>query len=109
MSIDPSAIEALQALGLGFAFAGLLASGFELLTERKASFRLLQGGGLGALASIPVVVFSAPFIIVRNTVRGRQIEGRPFHFVMLATMIAGFWSLISGRLVLDVAQMLAGA
>jgi hypothetical protein len=109
MSLDPSAIEAFQALGLGFAFAGFLASAFELMTEQKASFHLLQGGGLTALASVPVVVFSAPFIIVRNTLRGRQIEGRPFHFVMLATIIACFWSLMSGRLVLDVAQMLAGA
>lgn len=108
MSIDPSAIEAIQALGLGFAFAGLLASAFELMTERRASFHLLQGGGIAALASVPVLVFSAPFIIVRNTVRGRQLEGRPFHFVMLATMIACGWSLLSGRLVLDVAQLLAG-
>jgi hypothetical protein len=109
MSVDPSALEAIQALGLGFAFAGLLASAFELMTERKASFRLLQSGGFVALVSVPVVVFSAPFIIVRNTVRGRQIEGRPFHFVMLATMIACLWSLMSGRLVLDVAQMLTGS
>jgi hypothetical protein len=109
MPVDPSVLEAFQALGLGFAFAGLLASAFELMTERKASFHLLQGGGLVALASVPVVVFSAPFIIIRNTVRGHRIDGRPFHFVMLATMIACFWSLMSGRLVLDVAQMLAGA
>jgi hypothetical protein len=109
MSVDPSALEAFQALGLGFAFAGLLASGFELVTERKASFHLLQGGGILALASVPVVVFSAPFIIVRNTVRGRRIEGRPFHFVMLATIIACFWSLLSGRLVLDMAHLLTGA
>jgi len=109
MSIDPSALEAFQALGLGFAFAGFLASSFELMTERKASFHLLQGGGMSAVASVPVLVFSAPFIILRNTLRGRRIEGRPFHFVMLATIIACFWSMMSGRLVLDVVQLLAGA
>jgi hypothetical protein len=109
VSIDPSAIEAIQALGLGFAFAGFLASAFELFTERKASFHLLQGGGFGALASVPVVVFSAPFIIVRNTLRGRRIEDRPFHLVMIATKIASFWSLMSGRLVLDLALVLAGS
>ncbi len=109
MQIDPSAIEALQALGLGFALAGLLASAFELVTERRASFRLLQSGGLTALASVPVVAFSAPFIILRNTIRGRQLEQRPFGFVMLATVIAGVWSLMSGRLVLDLALFLSGA
>jgi hypothetical protein len=108
MQVDPSAVEALEALALGFAFAGLLASAFELMTEQRASFHLLQAGGVVALASLPVVVFSAPVIILRNTVRGRRFERRPFHFVMIATMIACFWSLMSGRLVLDVAQLLAG-
>jgi len=109
MPIDPSSLEAIQALGLGFALAGMLASAFELFTEQKASFHLLQAGGVVALASVPVVVFSAPFIILRNTVRGRRFERRPFGFVMLATIIACFWSLMSGRLVLDLAHMLAGA
>jgi hypothetical protein len=109
MQFDPSTVEALEALVLGFAFAGLLASGFELLTTKAASFSLLHARGAAALASIPVIVFSAPFIIVRNTIRGRRFERRPFHFVMIATMIACFWSLMSGRLVLDVAQLLAGA
>ena len=50
---------------------------------------------------MPLVVFSAPFIILRNTIRGRRLERRPIVFVMLATMIACVWSLMSGRLVLD--------
>lgn len=108
MTIDPSSVEALEALVLGFAFAGLLASTFELLTARPASFKLLQTGGAAALASVPVLVFSAPFIILRNTVRGRQIEKRPFHFVMLATIVACVWSLLAGRLVLDVVQTFTG-
>jgi hypothetical protein len=29
-------------------------------------------------------------------VRGRQVEDRPFQFVMIATVVAGFWSLMSG-------------
>ena len=37
--------------------------------------------------------------IMRNTVRGRRIEGRHFGFVMLATVVAGFWSLMSGTVV----------
>lgn len=109
MAVDPSTLESLQSLALGFAFAGLLASAFELMTERRASFHLLESGGVAALASVPVLVFSAPFIILRNTVRGRRFERRPIHFVMLATIIACLWSLLSGRLVLDLAVMLAGA
>ena len=98
MSIVPAAIESLEALVLGFAFAGL-----------AASFALLQAGGLAAVACIPLVVFCAPFIIVRNTILGRRLERRPFPFVMLATVVACLWSLMSGRLVLDAAQIIAGA
>ncbi|MFE1600952.1 DUF6949 family protein [Methylobacterium sp. ID0610] len=109
MTLTPTAFENLQTLVLGLAFAGLLASGFELLTARRASFGLLQGGVVAAIASLPLLAFGAPFIILRNTVRGRRIEGRPMPFVMLATMIACAWSLVSGRLVLDLAQFVAGA
>ena len=78
------------------------ASAFELFTARRASFHLLENGGLGAVACVPVVVFSAPFIILRNTVDGRRIEHWPIPFVMIATIIAGLWSLICGRVLLDV-------
>lgn len=106
MTIQPAAVEALQSLFLGFAFAGLLASAFELFTERRADFKLLQAGGLTAVASVPVVIFSAPFLILRNTVNGRPSDRRPFSFVMLASMTAAIWSLVSGRVVLDLLHLL---
>ncbi len=106
MTIQPAAVEALQSLFLGFAFAGLLASAFELFTARRADFKLLQAGGLAAVASVPVVIFSAPFLILRNTVYGRPSDGRPFSFVMLASMTAAVWSLVSGRVVLDLLHFL---
>ncbi len=109
MEISPSALESFAALGLGFAFAGLLANSFELFTQRRASFGLLETGGPFALACVPVLVFSAPFIILRNTLRGRRFERRPMGFVFAATLIACFWSLMSGRVVLDVANLIAGA
>jgi hypothetical protein len=109
MRIDPAAFEALQALALGFAFAGLLASGFEFVFERRASFGLLKTGDLLAVVCVPLIVFSAPFIILRNTILGRRLERRPFVSVMLATVIACVWSLMSGRLVLDVTHIIVGA
>ncbi|KQT82135.1 hypothetical protein [Methylobacterium sp. Leaf466] len=108
MDISPSAVESIQTLCLGLALSGLLATAFELFTERRASFSLLDRGGVAAAAVLPVLVFGAPFIILRNTVRGRRIEGRPIPFVMIATMIACGWSLLSGRLVLDAANFIAG-
>ena len=106
VSLEPAAVEALKSLFVGFAFAGLLASAFELFTQRRAGFELLETGGVRAVASVPVVVFSAPFLILRNTVRGRQNDGRPVSFLMLAGMTAGIWSLVSGRVVLDLLHLL---
>jgi hypothetical protein len=106
VTIKLAAAEALQSLLVGFAFAGLLASAFELFTARRADFRLLQAGGLAALASVPVVIFCAPFLILRNTLAGRPGDGRPFSLLMIAGLAAGLWSLVSGRVVLDLLHLL---
>ncbi len=108
MHISPTAIESIQTLCIGMALAGLLASTFELVSDRRASFSLLERGGVEAVAALPILAFSAPFIILRNTVRGRRIERRPIPFVMVATIIACGWSLLSGRLALDLAHLIAG-
>ena len=96
-SIPPESAEDFLALLIGFAVAGLISTGYQLLTARPASFRLLEQGPQPAtFAAIPFLVFAAPFIIMRNTVRGRRIERRRIEFVMIATVIAGVWSLMSG-------------
>jgi hypothetical protein len=101
--MTPEAIQSLLQLGIGFAVAGALSSGYQLIAQQPASFRLLAQGALAAsLAAVPFLVFAAPFIIMRNTVRARMIENRRFEFVMLATALAGFWSLMSGSFVVMV-------
>jgi hypothetical protein len=95
--MSPESIQSFYALVLGFAWAGFLATGYQAMTKRPASFRLLQRGPRpSAFAAIPFLAFAAPFIIMRNTLRGARIERRRFQFVMMATMLAGFWSLMSG-------------
>jgi hypothetical protein len=96
----PEALASFYALAMGFAVAGFLASGYQLATSRPASFRLLNNGPRPAtFAAIPFLAFAAPFIIMRNTIRGRRIENRRFQFVMMATVLAGLWSLLSGTVV----------
>ena len=93
-------VEHLFALALGFAVAGLIATGYQLVTRRPASFRLLQRGPRpSTFAAVPFLAFAAPFIIMRNTIRGRRLERRRMEFVMIATVIAGVWSLMSGTVV----------
>ena len=82
---------------IGFALAGMLASGYQVWAQRPAGFGLLNEGVVPkAFAAVPFLMFAAPFIIMRNTLRGARIERRRFEFVMIATIIAGFWSLMSG-------------
>jgi hypothetical protein len=98
--MSPASLQSLVVLLIGFAVAGLLATGYQLVTAQPLSFRLLnQGLRLVTFLSIPVLTFAAPFVIMRNVIRGRRIERRRFEFVMLATVLAGFWSLMSGTVV----------
>ena len=92
---------ALQALLFGLACAGFLASAFHYLTDKPASFALLQQGGWHAIISVPLVVITAPFIILRNTIRGRRFERRSIFFVWLATVIACLWGMAAGKVMLD--------
>jgi hypothetical protein len=96
----PESVQSFYALVLGLAIAGALSTGYQIFAERPASFRLLNEARPKALAAVPFLVFAAPFIILRNTIRGARIEGRHFMPVMVATMIAGFWSLSCGMVVM---------
>jgi hypothetical protein len=106
-AITPEVIESLFSIAIGFAVAGLCSSGYRLFGLRFPSFRLLETGPKTArLAAVPLLIFSAPFLIMRNTLRGRRIERRPAEFVMMATVIAGLWSLMSGTVVVMALQAL---
>ena len=98
--MSPESVQSLIVLLIGFAVAGSLSTGYQVVTERPLSFRLLnEGARLVTLLAIPVLTFAAPFVIMRNVIRGRRIQRRRFEFVMLATVLAGFWSMMSGTVV----------
>jgi hypothetical protein len=95
--MSPEALNSLFSICIGFALAGAFASGYQAFAERPAGFGLLQEGMTPRrFAAVPFLVFAAPFIIMRNTLRGVHVERRRVEFVMMATVIAGFWSLMSG-------------
>jgi len=52
------------------------------------------------------LIFSAPYLIMRNTLRGGPLERRRGEVVMVATVIAGLWSLMSGTVVVMALQAL---
>jgi hypothetical protein len=96
------AIQSFFALAVGFAFAGMLTTGYQAATDRPASFRLLQRGPRPlTFAAVPFLVFAAPFIIVRNILHGPRLEEPRFPSVLTATILAGLWSLMSGTVALS--------
>src|SRR5215467_382591 len=95
--MSAEALNSFFSLLIGFSLAGALVSGYQALAERPAGFGLLQEGiAPRRFAAVPFLVFAAPFIIMHNTLLGVQVERRRFEFVMVATVIAGFWSMMSG-------------
>ncbi len=106
-ALSPQTVESFFSLAFGFAVAGLCASGYRLFSTHFPSFRLLEVGPVPSrFAAIPLLMFSAPFIILRNTLRGRRVEGRRTEIVMVATVIAGLWGLMSGTVVVLALQAL---
>ncbi len=96
--MNPHSVQMFVVLAFGFAVAGLSSSAYQLATARLPSFTLLTTGpSLGAFAAVPLLIVAAPFLIMRNTLMGARHEGRRFQFVFIATLIAGFWSLMSGQ------------
>lgn len=95
--MSAESLQMLLALALGFAVGGACCAGYRVVTSRLPSFSALQAGpSAGTFAMVPLLVLGAPFLIMRNTLVGGRQEGRRFEFVFLATLIAGFWSLMSG-------------
>jgi hypothetical protein len=100
------ALQSFLALAIGFALAGCFATGYQAATSRPASLRLLQRGPHpAALAAVPFLVLAAPYMIMRRVLREAVGEGARFPQVLTATIVAGFWSLMSGT----VAVSLLGA
>ncbi|WFU28226.1 hypothetical protein QA649_18980 [Bradyrhizobium sp. CB1717] len=95
--MTPEALNSFFSICIGFALAGALVNGYQAVAQRPAGFGLLQDGvAPRTFAAVPFLVFAAPFIIMRNTLRGMRVESRRVEFVMMATVIAGFWSMMSG-------------
>jgi hypothetical protein len=106
MSADQ--LHSLLALAMGFALAGMICSGYQLVAARPVSFGLLtRGPSVAAVAAVPLLVFAAPFVILRTIVRAGMSAPQRFELVMGATILVGLWSLMSGTFVMMLVQRVA--
>jgi len=106
VAASSDSITSLFALATGFAVAGLCASGYRLYGNHFPSLRLLQMGPMAArFGAVPLLIFSAPFLIMRNMLRAR-LERPRIELVMFASAMAGLWSLMSGTVIVTALQAL---
>ena len=94
-------IELFEAIILGFALAGVTASAFQMVAHKPLSFRMLTGGSVYSAVFVPLLAVSAPVIILRNSARGRRFEKRSVHMVAISTIIACFWSMAFGKMIMS--------
>lgn len=98
--LSPEVWSNVLSLALGFALAGALTNGYQAALAQPAGFALLsQNEKAKAVLSIPFVVFAAPFLIMRNILTDKTRHRGRALFVMMATVLSGFWSLMSGTVV----------
>jgi hypothetical protein len=103
--MSPQSVQMVLALVLGFAVAGLCSSGYRLATDRLPSLALLEGGPRpSAFAALALLLVAAPFLILRNVVLGGGEAHDRFQFAFLGTLVAGFWSLMSGMALIMAAR-----
>jgi hypothetical protein len=105
--MSPQSVQMLLSLALGFAVAGLCSSGYRAVTDRLPSLSLLQGGPRpSAFAALALLIVAAPFLILRMVLLGGGEALDRFQVVFLATLLAGFWSLMSGLALMTTLQAL---
>lgn len=87
----------------GFVAAGLIGSLYQLLTNQPPRFNFAVDSIIGTIGTVGLCLFAGPFIIMRNAIRGRRIEGRPLGWLIASSTIAGMWSMCSGIIVMHFA------
>lgn len=86
----------------GFICAGFVHSVYQLFTNKVMSFDISKESGFVMLISILTLIFTGPFILVRNSIRGFKIENRHGGWVAASTVISILWSFISGLFLMNI-------
>lgn len=84
----------------GFVCSGVIGSFWQLWRVEPIGFSIEYKSWVGGFAGVLFCAFAGPFIIMRNTIRGRRIEHRPIGWVVGASAIASLWSFCTGLLLL---------
>ena len=99
LRMSPESIQSFYALALGFAWAGFLATGYQAMTSgRRASGCCARAAPVGVCGGAVPGLRRAVHHHAQHAA-GPPLRGRRFESVMVATLAAGIWSLMSGTVV----------
>jgi hypothetical protein len=90
----------------GFFMAGFLSSFYQLVTSRPPQFMIYPNNRLASLFSLTLSFILAPYIVMRNALRARLFEGRPWPWLAASSIIVFFWSMCLGIVSLSVIQFI---
>jgi hypothetical protein len=98
--MDLSDLTYVYGMAVGYAVAGLVMSGFHLVTGQPLGFALSGKSGVAAAPlEILLRLVAGPTILVRNSLSVQGVAGPAWLF--LGVTIASFWSLCSGILLVQ--------
>ena len=104
--MDFSDLTYVYGMAVGYAVAGLVMSGFHVITGRPLGFALSGGTGATAPLEILLRLVAGPTILVRNSL---LVEGAAAPLWLFAGVsIASVWSLCSGVLLVQSFEQLGG-
>ena len=87
----------------GFVCSAVLGSFWQIFRSEPVGFAVTYTTWVAGFMGVFFCVFAGPFIIVRNSIRGRKIEGRPLGWVVAASGIASLWSFCTGLVIIQLA------
>lgn len=99
-------VSVLFAVAMGFAAAGICASGYRLFTDSRLVFDREGGKPLSGLR-VALLVVAGPLVIMRNAWRA-ALRGRPRGWLLATTLLASGWSFCLGLAVLNLVVALGG-
>jgi len=86
---------------VGFVLAGVLSSFVQLVSGEPVRFGLQPTSLLSSIGGVLLRVVAGPAILMGNAWRGMRIEARPKIWFGLSALIAAWWSLFIGALLID--------
>lgn len=89
----------------GVVTAGLVASFYRLVTNKRPSFQMWQETTLGLVGGIAALVLAGPTVIMRNALRAQVIENRPPAWLVASALMSGIWSFLVGIFVLNLLML----